>query len=207
MRSTRGILLAVVLLAGGGPLSSLTLQSFEVTDTIGIRFSSVDDAAPPQVTHLLKGAVHLPLGEDLFLIPGISLWFGEYLFTGETAAPAEMEAPDASLLMIPGLSLELSYGLPLTRELSAGIRGGILLQFPFAVKGYGEDPSGSIMGYYYGGIRLLYLRIAPELVWRLSSFGLIAGPDIELPLFHAWDGEPLVHHLLVGLRLGLRFYM
>ncbi|MEM5947207.1 hypothetical protein WKV44_01495 [Spirochaetia bacterium 38H-sp] len=185
-------------------LYALDYKGFAITDDFGISFTSTSDAAPSPVNHTPGIEIFLHITDNISFHPALALSWGEFLMSANKAAPAEIEAANAALLLSIILRPYIGYHIDINSILSFDGFFSPTLIFKLPIKSYGQDPSGELLSYYYGGFRLIYPELSLRISWKITEhMSIMVGETTRIPLFRLWDSYPFYDELGLFLHLGL----
>lgn len=202
---------AVFIFAFTFPAGALELQFKEIEAFRDVLWlgNSVTDSAPSPILSVWGAGARFHLEGPFWFNPEMSFYGIEYFYENNKALPAEIEYKDAvgtlGILLDPLLVFE--YPLDDKNRLKLGGGAGPAFSIKIPLIAHGEDPSGDVAGYFFGGGRFLYFELKSYFDWNVTDWlGLTIRIRTLLPVFHFWDGEgsPFYDQLLAGGGVGLR---
>ncbi len=175
-----------------------------------LMFNAEENSAPNSLMPTIGASFNiLPVEKPLLLEVGILFFGTQYVWNGDRAMPAEIEA--ANSLLVLGILLEARFGylFTLTDKFKIGGTVGLATVFRLPIIAYdnGGDNQGDTASYLLS--RFLYPEVELTFRWKLvDKIGLSLGIKYLLPFFHVWDGEslPFYDQMMLSAIVGVQFY-
>ncbi len=175
-----------------------------------LMLNAEEDSAPNSILPTIGASFNiLPVEKPLLLEVGLLLFGTQYVWDGERAVAAEIEAANSFLTL--GIILEVRFGylFTLTDMFKIGGTVGLVNVLRFPVKAYdsGADVQGDVMASLMK--KFLYPEVELTFRWKLrEKIGLSLGIRTMFPIFHIWDGEtqPFYDQMMFSAIVGVQFY-
>jgi len=204
--------LTLVFLLLPGYVEALDLSAFDVhSGLLWMIDEPADDestGAPDPLLTPIGAALSFPLNERASFDPGIYIFGLNYGFQEwDRPRPAQIEHREmyvVSLLLNPAFV----FTLPWTERISWGmmLSPSLLLRIP-TVAAEGEEAAHSdMLSYFMGAGRFIFPEAGVFLDIGINEkLSFRPGLRFFLPVFHLWDGDPLVDQSLIYFDAALRF--
>jgi hypothetical protein len=209
MRKYIGLLL---ILAGAGPVSALSLWGVDVTGVeVGTGLfwirNTVQDSAPDPICNSFDLSVPFRVQNFWIFRPEVHLFFQTYGYQNGRAVPIESMFDSVSMM---SLLLNPTWGAEwrLSPDFKTFAQGGLglLFRLPVFLNGVtAGSMAGPITSWFVEG-RFLYPDIGGGMAWQFSPLlALNLGGELYYPIFNLWNNLPWDDELTLALELSFRF--
>lgn len=209
MENRTGTIFIVIFLM----FTSLCVYAIDYVSVDGgvfLMLNADEDSAPHPFMPTIGASFNIiPDEKPLLLETGMLLFGTQYIWSGDRAVPAEIEAANSILMLGIILEIRVGYLFTLSDKFKIGLTGGLANVFRFPLKAYdnGDRYLGDVLSFLMA--RFLYHEFEVTFRWKLKDkLGLSFGIRYLLPLFHIWDGEdlPFYDQMMFQTIIGLQFH-